>query len=83
MEEGEEDQRHTQDGERLMRSDRNGRRIKGWNQKREKDERVQTRVKTLIEQILCRGGILSENVLKKNLQIKLMMTLVRNNICSQ
>lgn len=36
------------------------------------------KMKTLIEQILCRGGILSENVLKKNLQIKLMMTLVRN-----
>ena len=49
MEEGEEDQRHTQDGERLMQSDRNGRRIKGWNQKREKDERVQTRVLRTIE----------------------------------
>ena len=49
MEEGEEDQRHTQDGERLMRSDRNGRRIKGWNQKREKDERVQTRVLRTID----------------------------------
>ena len=49
MEEGEEDQRHTQDGGRLMQSDRNGRRIKGWNQKREKDERVQTRVLRTIE----------------------------------
>ena len=32
-----------------MQSDRNGRRIKGWNQKREKDERVQTRVLRTIE----------------------------------
>lgn len=36
------------------------------------------KMKRLIEQIHCRGEILFENVLRKNLQIKLMMTLVRN-----
>lgn len=49
MEEGEEDQRHTQEGGRLTCSDRDGRRIKGQNQKREKDESVQTRVLRTIE----------------------------------
>lgn len=39
MEEGEEDQRHTQDGGRLMQSDRNGEESRGGIKKREKDER--------------------------------------------
>lgn len=36
------------------------------------------KMKRLIEQIHYRGEILFENVSRKNLQTKLMMTLVRN-----